>query len=272
MDSPCDFELTLTVLGCGSSSGSPVIGCTCPTCTSTDPRNHRSRTSAWIEVNGVHFVIDTGPDFRYQALRERIPRLDAVLYTHPHADHLNGIDDLRAFCFKQKTALDIYGSPFTLNNICERFSYALLPPNQHWNRPVLNPHPLLGNSHTPDLIGGIPVYHAELPHGHWHSTAYRIGNIAWITDIKAISEEVLTDWQGLDYVFLDCLMDASYPSHLSVEEAFYYAARLQAKHTYLIHMTHQLDYHELSRRCPSTVFVAYDGLQVKSRYSLVHPA
>ena len=111
---------TVTILGCGSSSGTPAIGCQCPTCTSDDPKNRRTRASSLVSVDGVHLLIDTGPDLRQQALRERLTRVDAVLYTHPHADHLNGIDDLRAFCYLKKGPITLYGNRFMLDNIRER--------------------------------------------------------------------------------------------------------------------------------------------------------
>ncbi|MDO5687414.1 MAG: MBL fold metallo-hydrolase [Neisseria sp.] len=252
-------DITLTVLGCGSSSGAPVIGCTCAVCTGGHPKNRRSRCSAWLHTDDAHIVIDTGTDFRAQALREQIPRVDAVLYTHPHADHLNGIDDLRAFCFRQKSAIDIYGSAFTIENICRRFDYAFLPPSRHWNRPVLSAHTLSG---SPENICGLEVQHFELPHGHWRSTVYRIGNIAWLTDINHIDAGCLNALQGLDYLFLDCLMETAYPSHLGMAEAFAFAQNINARQTYLIHMTHQLDYDELARRCPPRIAPAYDGLRV----------
>ncbi len=255
-------DITLTVLGCGSSSGTPAIGCSCPVCTGGDAKNRRSRCSAWLNIgDATHLVIDTGTDFRDQALREQIPRIDAVLYTHPHADHVNGIDDLRAFCFRQKGAIDIYGNDFTIENLTRRFDYAFFPPSRHWNRPVLQAHTLSGD-HTE--IAGISIYHFELPHGHWRSIAYRIGNIAWLTDVCDIDNDTIAALQGLDYLFIDCLMDVSYPSHLSVDEAFAFAARIGAKQTYLIHMTHMLGYHELNRRCPPNIAAAYDGLRVTS--------
>lgn len=257
------MKLRLTVLGCGSSSGTPVIGCTCPICQSKEPKNRRSRCSAWIHIGTQHLIIDTGTDFRQQALREHIPQVHTVLYTHAHADHLNGIDDLRAFCFLQKSHIDIYGSPATIDNICRRFDYAFLPANQHWNRPVLQAHTI--DKH-PWHIENVPIHTFELPHGRWQSTAYRIGNIAWLTDINHIDEHTIAALANLDYLFIDCLMDKSYPSHLSVEEAIAFAQRINAKQTYLIHMIHSLDYHQLKQRCPPNIEPAYDGLTIESHF------
>lgn len=253
-------QLTLTVLGCGSSSGSPVINCECDTCTSAAPENTRSRCSAWLHTDTASIVIDTGTDFRQQALREKITHVDAVLYTHPHADHLNGIDDLRAFCYRQQAAIPVYGNGFTLANIQSRFEYAFLEPRQFWDKPVLQAHGL----QDAQTIAGLPVQAFNVPHGRWTVSAFRIGNIAWLTDLNDISDAVITQLQGLDCVFLDCLMDKPYPSHLSVEQAFAFAQRIAAKQTYLIHMTHSLEYHALQARCPVNVAVAYDGLSVTS--------
>ena len=262
------IPITLTVLGCGSSSGSPAIGCTCPTCVSSNPKNQRSRCSAWLSINGQGWLIDTGPDLRQQALRENLPRVDGVLYTHPHADHLNGIDDLRAFCYRQQTAIPVYGNAFTIANITHRFDYAFLPAHAHWNKPVLSAHTLPESEHRQPVmqLNGVPLWHHGLPHGRWTTSAYRIGNIAWLTDINHISDAVITALQGLDYLFLDCLMEAAYPSHLSVAQAFDFAQRIGAKQTYFIHMTHQLEYQALSRRCPPNMAVAYDGLRISSEW------
>ncbi len=255
-------RIRLTVLGCGSSSGTPAIGCLCPVCTGSNPKNRRSRCSAWLDINGQGWQIDTGPDFRSQALREALPRIDGVLYTHPHADHLNGIDDLRGFCYKQQGSIPIYGSEFTLTNITERFGYAFSPPSSHWNRPVLETRAL-----TDDFsIDGVPVQHFQMPHDPWQSTAYRIGNIAWLTDLNDISDEQIDALQGLDYLFIDCLGEHPYPSHLNFEQACTFAKRIAAGQTYLIHLTHALDYEELQSRCPPSIAPAYDGLTVISDF------
>lgn len=258
--------LTLTVLGCGSSSGTPAIGCGCPTCASANPKNTRSRCSAYVAIDGTGWLIDTGPDLRSQSLREKLARVDGVLYTHPHADHLNGIDDLRAFCYRQKSAIPVYGSTPTLANIHSRFDYAFLPAHAHWNRPVLTAHrlPESINGKAVAHLNGVPLWHYAVPHGHWITSAYRIGNIAWLTDLNHISTEVVAALHGLDYLFLDCLMDQAYPSHLSVAQALEFAGRIGAGQTYFIHMTHMLEYEALSRRCPAGIAVAYDGLRVSS--------
>lgn len=253
---PLNTPVTLTVLGCGSSSGTPVINCDCPTCTSSNPKNTRSRCSALIQVGEQHLVIDTGPDFRQQALRAGMKQVDAVLYTHPHADHLNGIDDLRAFCYKQQAAIPIYGNDFTIGNIQTRFDYAFFPPGQNWDKPVLTGHTIAADFN----IDGTPILALDMPHGRWRCTAYRVGKVAWLTDINDIDDDQIAALQGLDYLFLDCLRQESYPSHLGFDQAIGFAQRIKAKQTYLIHMTHAFSYEALSAQCPPGVDVAYDGL------------
>lgn len=252
--------VSLTVLGCGSSSACPVIGCHCPTCSSTDPKNKRTRCSAWIQTDDLSLIIDTGTDFRSQALREKITHVDAILYTHPHADHLNGIDDLRAFCYVQQGRIPIYSNDATIKNITNRFDYAFLPANNHWDKPVLSANTVSGSF----KIAGTEITAMEVPHGYWKSVAYRIGNIAWLTDLNDISDEVLLQLQGLDYLFLDCLRDTPYPSHLGFDQSVEFAQKIAAKQTYLIHMTHHLEYYALQERCPLGIDVAFDGLSVQS--------
>lgn len=237
-------DIQLTVLGCGSSAGSPMIGCDCATCTSNNPKNQRTRCSAYLRIGCEAWQIDTGTDFRIQALREHLPHIDGVLYTHPHADHLNGIDDLRAFCYRQQAAIPVYGNHFTIANIQNRFDYALYPANQHWNRPVLTTHVLpLNQGQEPVLwIDQVPVWHFGVPHGRWTTSAYRIGNIAWFTDLNDISDDIIDRLHGLDYLFLDCLMDAAYPSHLSTAQAFDFARCIGAKHTFFLHLNHSQEW------------------------------
>ncbi|WP_434778976.1 MBL fold metallo-hydrolase [Neisseria sp. Ec49-e6-T10] len=251
----------LTVLGCGSSSGTPVIGCSCATCKSTSRKNKRSRSSALIQIGSLNFVIDTGPDFRAQMLRTKIEHIDAILYTHPHADHLNGIDDLRAFCFKQKDMIPVYGNEFTINNVTNRFDYAFLPANNHWDKPVLQAHTI---GDEPFVVHGVDIIPIKVTHGRWTCTDYRIGNIAWLTDLNAISDEECAKLKGLDYLFLDCLRHDPYPSHLGWNASLALAKKIGAKQTYLIHMTHEMEYAATVTQCPEGVSIAYDGLKVRS--------
>lgn len=252
-------HLELTILGCGSSSGSPAIGCHCPTCASDNPKNTRSRCSAYVRLGEQALVIDTGPDLRQQALREGLSRIDAVLYTHPHADHLNGIDDLRAFCYVKKGPITLYGNAFTLDNIRSRFHYALMPPSPVWDKPVL----VLEEVAQRFDFHGVTVTPIPLQHGKWPCLGWRIGNVAWLTDLSHIPDDSLALLEGLDVLFLDCLRHDPYPSHLGVQQSFAWAQRIAARRTILIHMTHQLEYQALTAECPPGIEVGYDGLTIR---------
>ena len=205
-------------------------------CLSDNPRNCRTRCSAYVQMGRYAFLIDTGPDLRYQALRERITRVDAVLYTHPHADHLNGIDDLRAFCHHQQSAIPLYGNAFTIENIRSRFEYALLPPSAVWDKPVLTPITVEGPVQY-DELSLVPI---PLSHGRWPCMGWRLGEVAWLTDLSDIPLSSLPLLEGLHVLFLDCLRTTPYPSHLNVAQSFSWAERIGAQRTILIHMTHEL--------------------------------
>ncbi|KMN76251.1 beta-lactamase [Chromobacterium sp. LK11] len=256
-------SLEVTILGCGSSSGTPAIGCDCATCCSADPRNRRTRASAYIKAGGQGLLIDTGPDLRQQALREGLSQVDAVLYTHPHADHLNGIDDLRAFCYVKKGPITLYGNAFTLDNIKSRFGYALQPPSKMWDKPVLLPRQVDG----PVECGGVTLTPVPLQHGSWPCLGWRVGDMAWLTDVSDIPDSSLPLLQGLKLLFLDCLNHDPYPSHLGVSQSFDWAKRIGAERTVLIHMTHRLEFGALSAECPPGVEVGYDGLRVELPFS-----
>lgn len=250
---------TITLLGVGSSGGSPALGCQCPTCTSDDPRNRRTRASAVIKVNGLTLLIDTGPDLRQQVLREQLLHIDAVLYTHPHADHLHGIDDLRAFCWLNKQAIPVYGNTLMAEHIKSRFSYTLLPPGQYWDKPVLTLHEI---DDQPFCIGDTEIIPLPIMHGKWPILGFRIGNVAYVTDVSHIPDETYARLHGLDVLFLDCLRPVPHPTHFGVDQALDAAARIGARRTIFIHMTHELEYHALSARMPAGIEVGYDGMQV----------
>jgi phosphoribosyl 1,2-cyclic phosphate phosphodiesterase len=251
--------MQLIVLGVGSSAGTPAIACDCATCTSTNPRNKRTRSSAAIETDdGKIILIDTGPDIRLQVLRESILRVDAVLYTHTHADHLNGIDDLRGFCQKNKMQIPLYGNAPTIDNISTRFGYTLREPSDHWDLPVLSaniinaPFELCGEKVTP-----IPIIH-----GRAQILGFRIRNFAYLTDVSEIPETSIQLLQGLDVLLLDCLRHKPHPTHISVEQSLAYASQIMAKETFLIHMTHDIEYAALQAILPQGIHVGYDGLRL----------
>lgn len=251
--------MQLTVLGVGSSAGTPVIGCNCKTCASTNPRNKRSRCSSTITLeSGEVILIDTGPDLRQQALREKMRRVDAVLYTHTHADHLNGIDDLRSFCQINRRQIPLYGSPDHMEHIGARFGYTLRSPSDYWDLPVLCTNPV----EAPFELFGQRVTPIPAKHGRASVYGYRIGGMAYLTDVSEIPQSSMELLDGLEVLLLDCLRHTPHHTHISLEQSLDYAARIGAASTYLIHMTHDLEYDEVSAMLPSNVYMGYDGLRI----------
>jgi len=209
--------------------------------------------------NGKIILIDTGPDLRQQALREGLSQVDAVLYTHTHADHLHGIDDLRAFCQKQRSQIPLYGSPEAMAHIADKFAYTLRETSNFWDLPVLKINPVKASFQLfEQTIIPIPV-----KHGNSDIYGYRIGNIAYLTDVSAIPESSIALLKNLDVLLLDCLRYTEHYSHINLEQSLEYAGLINAKNTYLIHMTHDLEYAALSAQLPGNVFVGYDGIKLR---------
>ncbi len=252
--------MQLTILGAGSSAGTPVVGCNCHTCLSENPRNRRTRCSSMITLDsGENILIDTGPDLRYQSLREGITRVDAVLYTHTHADHLHGIDDLRSFCQINRRQIPLYARIDAADHIKSKFGYTLREPSNFWDLPVLGitdvnaPFDLLGEKVIP-----IPVMHGRI-----EIFGYRIGNIAYMTDVSSIPEASFTLLQDLDLLLLDCLRTEKHPTHINIEQSLAYIGQIKAKQNVLIHMTHELEYETLTQKLPKNVAVGYDGMKIQ---------
>lgn len=248
------------MLGVGSSAGTPMVGCDCATCVSDNPRNKRTRCSSLVTLDsGENILIDTGPDLRDQALRENIKRVDAVLYTHTHADHLHGIDDLRAFCQLQRMQIPLYAKEDAVAHITQKFGYVLREPSgDYWDLPVLRTETVHG---TFELFG-VKITPIPVTHGKSHILGYRIGNFAYMTDVSEIPESSLALLEGLDVVFLDCLREKSHPTHVNIEQSLAYIGRIKAKQSYMIHMTHELEYASLTSKLPKNVFVGFDGLKL----------
>ncbi len=247
------------MLGVGSSAGTPVVGCSCAICKSDNPRNKRTRCSSIITLDtGENILIDSGPDLRIQALRENINRVDAVLYTHTHADHLHGIDDLRAFCQIQRTQIPLFAKEDAVDHIKAKFGYTLRDPTNFWELPVLRietvtkPFTLFEKLITPIAV----------MHGRSQILGYRIGNLAYMTDVSEIPEASFDLLKGLDIILLDCLRETTHPTHINLEQSLAYISRINAKQSYMIHMTHELEYEALSRKLPNSVSVGYDGLKL----------
>lgn len=257
-----------TILGCGSSGGVPRIGMNWGACDSTNPKNNRLRCSGLVEritTDGrTAVLIDTSPDFRAQILSARIMALDGVLYTHDHADHTHGIDDLRMVSYAQKRRVDVYFDAKTGNSLTQRFAYCFKTPEGSSYMPILNPHEIDGK--TPVVIsgGGGPIVCVPVlqTHGDIVSLGYRFSNLAYSPDVSDLSEASVELLQGLDVWVVDALRKTPHESHFSVKDALRWAARLKPKRTILTHMTSELDYETLKRDLPETVEPAYDGMQI----------
>jgi phosphoribosyl 1,2-cyclic phosphate phosphodiesterase len=253
--------MQLTILGAGSSAGTPAVGCACATCSSTDQRNKRTRCSSMITLDdGRVILIDTSPDLRQQALRENMRRVDAVLYTHTHADHLHGIDDLRAFCQLNRCQIALYSYPEAVTHIQEKFGYTLRDPiPQFWDLPVLAAHVV----DAPFEAAGQWVTPIPVMHGKIRIYAYRIGNLVYMTDVSEIPEQSYDLLQGVDLLLIDCLREKPHPTHVNVEQSLALIARIGARRNVLIHMTHELEYHALQASVAANIAVGYDGMQLE---------
>ncbi len=275
----------LTFLGSGTSQGVPMIGCGCEVCRSGDPRDKRLRASVLVEYEGMTILVDAGPDFRQQMLREEISHVDAILLTHNHKDHTGGLDDIRAFNYLEKRATEIYCEKYVEDSLRMEYSYAFqekkYPGVPEWhvqnieNKPFTiksggpyealtwEPgqgyiHTLAGSEDTVRTAEIIPIrgMHYKMP-----VLGYRFGNIAYCTDMNFIPEEEFGKLRGLDHFIINCVKYGKHISHYSLEEAIEVAQLVGAKHSWLTHLSHQLPCHEeLARRLPESILPAYDGL------------
>jgi phosphoribosyl 1,2-cyclic phosphate phosphodiesterase len=259
--------MTITLLGTGNSTGVPAIQCKCNVCRSRHPKNKRLRCSAWIRVRGKNILIDTSPDLRQQALKARIPRIDAVFYTHPHADHIHGIDELRSFNFHQKAPIPVFGNDWTCRELRSKFSYSFLEAGSS-NQPKLGggaPRLLLNpfNASVPCLdLQGEKIIPISLSHGPKESVGYRIDSIAYLTDCSYIPPSSLDRMKGLRVLVLDCLSLAPHSTHFNLDQALETISTVQPRKTYLTHLGHEIDYVIWKRKLPKGVYLAYDGLTI----------
>jgi phosphoribosyl 1,2-cyclic phosphate phosphodiesterase len=249
--------LKMTFLGTGTSHGVPVIGCDCRVCRSEDQRNKRMRASVLIEHDGHRYLVDTGQEFRLQALRAGIDSLDAVFYTHDHADHLYGIDDLRALTFGKK--LPVYGAEDTIDQIRHRFAYIFESDLPGGGVPSLD---LRIMPREPLVLDGLTVTPVPIYHGRRIIYGYRFGSIAYLTDCSGIPESSYELLRDLDVLVVGALRWRSHPTHYSVPEAIAAIERIRPRQAYLTHMCHILEHEELDRQLPENISPAYDGLIV----------
>jgi len=246
--------MKVTFLGTGTSRGVPIIGCQCRVCHSSDPRNHRLRTSILLQSK-ASIVIDTSVDFRSQMLRYGVKRLDAVLFTHSHADHILGLDDVYPFNIWSGTRIPAYGSEETLKEIKLTFRH-LFEEKVYQGVSEIDLVPIEGNLRIGDLdLEPIQVFHGQLP-----VLGFRVGSFAYVTDVSHIPKESYDKLMGVDSLVLDGLRYEEHPTHFSLAQAADAAARVGAKETYLVHMTHDVDHEEGNAYLPDSVQLAYDGL------------
>jgi phosphoribosyl 1,2-cyclic phosphate phosphodiesterase len=261
------MNATLTFLGTGTSMGVPTLGCTCAVCTSTDPHDRRLRPSValrWTEpktsIERVT-VIDTGPDFRQQVLNARLPRIDAVFYTHAHADHILGLDDLRPLSFaavRRGGPIPLYADASTSAVLERVFDYTFSPDATYPNRARVRLHAL----HERNAVFGAEFLRVSLLHGEMKICGYRFGNAAYLTDVSAIPEESFALLKNVEVLVISALRYLPHPSHATVAQALAWAERIGARQTWLTHIAHDLGHEETNRNLPASVRLAYDGLTV----------
>jgi phosphoribosyl 1,2-cyclic phosphate phosphodiesterase len=251
--------LTITFLGTGTSSGVPMIGCDCEVCTSTDPNDNRLRSSVLIQSQQTSLVVDTTPDFRYQMLRINNRRLDAVVYTHPHKDHLAGLDDIRAYNYFTKKPMDIYANTLTEEALRRDYYYAFSD-TRYPGVPELN---LITIDEHPFFVGDIPVLPIEVWHYKMPVFGFRFGDFTYITDANRIEASEKEKIRGSKILVLNALRKENHLSHFTLDEAVALAQELAVPQVYFTHISHQLGLHQqINKELPSHIQLAYDGLQV----------
>ena len=252
----------LTFLGTGTSNGVPAIGCRCPVCTSSDPRDTRTRSSAFVRLGEHVVLIDTATELRVQALRAGLDRVDAVLMTHPHADHTGGFDDLRRFNELGGKHLPVYADPGTASVLRERYAYTFVDEYPFYGgKPDLLLHEVRGSF---DLFGTdvvpVPVFHGQLP-----IVGYRFGDLAYLTDAKTVPADSVDLLRGVDVLVINALRERPHPTHLNVSEALDVVEAVGPREAWLTHVSHELAHAHTDRLLPPHVRVAFDGLTISSR-------
>ncbi|MCD8043908.1 MAG: MBL fold metallo-hydrolase [Tannerellaceae bacterium] len=249
--------MKLTFLGTGTSTGVPEIGCDCEVCTSRDPRDNRLRSSLWIETAGTTCVIDCGPDFRYQMLRQHIRHIDAILLTHEHYDHVSGLDDVRKFSYTN--GMDVYAEENVLDAIRTRIPYVFRE-NKYPGVPELNLHPI---TTAPFEINGTEIIPVRLMHHRLPILGFRIGNMAYLTDLKTIPEEEYNKLKDLDVLIINALKFGTHLSHQGVDEALQQIKKIAPREAWFTHMSHTVGLHsEIEKDLPPHIHFAYDGLVI----------
>ena len=254
--------MRVTILGCGPSGGVPLVGCGCRVCRSPNPRNKRRRPSIVVEEGGTRLLVDASPDLRSQLLDANITRFDAVLFTHAHADHTHGIDDLRSINYRIDAPLDAYGDAATLEAIRSRFAYTFAPnaPGRGWYKPQLVAREIAG----PFRVRAIGITPFDQGHGDDTTLGFRFGPIAYSTDVDALSDTAFAALAGVAVWIVDCLRPGPNPVHSHLARTLDWIARVKPRRAILTHMNHEFEYDRLAGELPPGVEPAYDGLVVDS--------
>jgi len=254
------MKAEIIILGSGTSMGVPTLGCSCAVCTSADPRNTRGRPSIAVQWDTHAVIIDTGQDFRLQMLREHIQRIDAVLYTHAHADHILGMDDLRPLSFQHPNGLPLYADDATAAALHRIFEYTFTPNAKYPTRARVQMCPL--NGHESVTIAGLRFQRVPLRHGDLTVAGFRLGSAAYLTDMNLIPDSSMPLLEDLDLLIIDALRWNHHPSHNNVEQALDWIDRIQPRRAFFTHIAHELDHAETEATLPAHVRIAYDGLRI----------
>jgi phosphoribosyl 1,2-cyclic phosphate phosphodiesterase len=252
------MQAEVLMLGSGTSMGVPTLGCHCRVCTSTDPRDRRTRPSIAVLYEGHCVLIDTGPDFRQQALREGIDHLDAVLYTHAHADHILGLDDLRPLTYKTREKVPLYADPATRAALERVFEYTFSDSNTYPFKARVSLQPLAARI----PLFGMDFVPVPLRHGDLDTVGYRFGNVAYLTDMSDIPDSSFPLLEGLDVLILDALRKAPHASHSHIGRSLGYVEKLRPGQAFFTHMSHDVSHAEVERELPENVHLGHDGLRI----------
>ncbi len=249
-----------TILGCGGSLGVPQLLCKCYVCKSTDQKNRRLRSSIYVESSTTKILVDTSPDFKEQAIKHGINKIDALLYTHAHADHISGIDDIKPIVLKAKKDLTVYLNEATLKSITGTYGY-MFSSNSAVYRPLLSS--CLLKDYSDFSVNDIKITSFLQKHGEINSMGFRFGSLAYSTDFNELSGKSMEALEGIDIWIIDCLRYGWAPTHIIYEQALEYIERIKPKRAILTHMAHDIEYNELKRLLPSHIEPAYDGMIVE---------
>lgn len=251
--------MEVTFLGTGTSQGVPIITCNCEVCQSLDYHDKRLRSSIHISVQGKSLVIDSGPDFRQQMLRERIQKLDALIFTHEHKDHTAGMDDVRSFNYSQNMDMPVYADVRVINQLKQEFAYVFAT-KKYPGVPTVEVHEI---TNTPFSIDGIELTPIEVMHYKLPVFGYRINDFAYITDAKTIDKKELKKLKGVKTLVINALQEQEHISHFTLEEALEMIKEINPETAYLTHISHRLGFHkQVQKKLPKNVFLAYDGLKI----------